>query len=193
MRADDLPHVTATAQRLGGLLARPCTCSRPDCSTIGDHIWHATRDASPGITAASLEPARSTTPRLPLPPPDPERTATAHAELQRLLTAFGTASHHLELFLGPWRPDREHPTPVAEPADWCAHHLALIGTHEPRYRGDLCRRCYDFGRAEGFAPTGPILQAWHRGERLTDRFVREQLAEVRAAAAKANRKKRAKK
>lgn len=193
MRADDVPHVITAAQRTAGALAKPCTCSRPDCRTIGDHIWHATRDARPGIAAANLEPSRASAQGLPLPQPDLDGTGHAHVEYRRLLTAYGTATMALEHFLAPWRPDRESTTDVADPTDWCAHHLAMLGTHEPRYRGDLCRRCYGFQLAEKDLPPVLILQAWHRSIRVTDTMVRDALRETRAAKTTGKRRKKGRK
>lgn len=45
-----------------------------------------------------------------------------------------------------------------DPHDWCSHHLQLGLGCEPRYRGDCCRRCYEFRLAEGYLPPRELLQ-----------------------------------
>ena len=55
--------------------------------------------------------------------------------------------------------------------DWCTSCLRI---HQcaPRYRGDLCRWCYDFHTAQGKQPSIELLDAHHRGTRITERMVR---------------------
>jgi hypothetical protein len=58
------------------------------------------------------------------------------------------------------RPDRW--TPLPDPATddmWCRNHLDGIGLLEPRYRGDLCRACYDIGKAHGTPPDKEFMRA----------------------------------
>ena len=62
IRPADLPTLVERWQTLTTDLARPCTCARPTCRTVAEHLWWATRDARPGIAAAALDAARKTFP-----------------------------------------------------------------------------------------------------------------------------------
>lgn len=48
----------------------------------------------------------------------------------------------------------------------CSHHLAH-GYHEDRYRGDLCRDCYEFKLRYGCIPPGQLVHDKARGIRWT--------------------------
>lgn len=66
----------------------------------------------------------------------------------------------------------EPPKAVAEPA--CRVHAAL-GLWAAVHRGDRCRWCDDFFRAEGVDPPEDLLRARDEGKRITNRMVKEAL------------------
>lgn len=59
---------------------------------------------------------------------------------------------------------------VLDPGDWCASCLR-IAKCSPRHRGDLCRWCYDFNRAEHQRPPVKIVRYHHEGRRITQQMV----------------------
>jgi hypothetical protein len=165
MKADQLPLVTLDLRHAGELLAHPCQCGRNHC-TLGTHIWQATRDMDPGPKAQNTDPkVRGHSTPADHTEPDP----ALHLEYRRLVTEAQTAAQHLTAFIGRIRPDRIlHNPPILTTAqDWCRNHLNTIGVCEPRYRGDLCRFCYDVQLAEGTEPPQALLVMRHRGDRLT--------------------------
>lgn len=180
--------VAATAQYLGKLLAQPCGCGRRQC-TVGEHAYHSTRDALPGIRAQAFD--------------DPRVSGTTaagdiaaghsfddkHDELSAMAASINLNCIALANMVAAVQHDRQHPKTTGADEEWCRHHLDTIGSCEPRYRGDLCRRCYDFNRSTGVMPTKQILNAWHRGDRVTNHMV----AHAKSAQKKRRRKKKAKK
>lgn len=56
--------------------------------------------------------------------------------------------------------------------DWCTSCLR-VHRCSPRERGDLCRWCDDFKRAEGTLPPAELLEARHRGMKITQTMVRQ--------------------
>lgn len=193
----DVAHLADAQARNTAELVKPCTCSRPNCRTIGEHIWWATKEAAPGIKAANMDPGRSSgTGGITIPDPRDAALAHEHATLHRLLADMADNTRAFQAFLDRWAGHRERVAHVDE-SDWCRHHLETTQACEPRYRGDLCRRCYDFGRAQGHMPPAILLTAWHRGERVNARQVAEAMAEVKAATRRrrkqtANRKRKTK-
>lgn len=189
-----LGPLTAAIRRPLEQIAQPCTCDRPDCRTVGEHIWRATADARRGIPAAALEPSRSTDPALPLPPPL-EAVDHAHRDYLHLLGAIVAHCYALQDLVAAWRHDRQVDVPPTTEDVWCRHHLDTIQACEPRYRGDLCRYCYDFelgtrGRStKGLLPPAEILAARHRGEKVTAKMVDDAIRAARAASRKRKRRK----
>ena len=57
---------------------------------------------------------------------------------------------------------------------WCVS-CARVQHAETTWRGDLCRWCDDFKRVEGQVPPTDLLDARHRGQRITAAMVRESL------------------
>lgn len=56
---------------------------------------------------------------------------------------------------------------VEAPDLWCESHKRFE-LYEPRHRGDLCRRCYDYARANGNRwPKKALLALWDAGKRVT--------------------------
>lgn len=183
-RPPDVPGTAAALRRLAAALASPCPCDRSACTTIGAHVLQATRDAQPGPRAQNLDPARSTGTATIHLPDQPDPAAAAHTDIVRHLDALARHAIDLELLVTSWAPNRWRPDTVDDNDVWCRHHLDTIGVTEPRFRGDLCRRCYDFQRAQGFPPPAIFLTAWHRGARVTTAEVARVRAEYR------NRKRR---
>lgn len=76
---------------------------------------------------------------------------------------------------------------IADPEIWCNHCLRDDGHHAPRadrYRQlELCRWCGDFRSAQGVLPPLSLLQAHHRGERITEAMVDAALRQVRRKSA----------
>lgn len=56
--------------------------------------------------------------------------------------------------------------------DWCRNCLRN-GIAVVRYRGDLCRQCYDFNLVERFLPPLEIVVKWANGERVYERDIAE--------------------
>lgn len=168
MTTDTIRQLAHRLRTASLTLATPCTCGKPGGCTIADHVHRTTATlATLGPRAATTEPGRTST--LSRPPTSLGQPDPAHSELQQLLTNAGTALDHLEAFIQQWRPDRTTDTP--DENDWCAHHLEHLGTCEPRYRGDLCRRCYDLNRTINALPSHEILEAWHHGRKVTEQMV----------------------
>ena len=182
LRPDTGRLVAVQLRALALRMAAPCDCARSGCTTYL-HAWHATRDAAtPGPKAQTFEatPVQQSATTSATPTLDPP--ILAHGEYRELLALLANTASDLQVLLNDWNPNRAAATTTDE-HDWCAHHLDLLGTCEPRYRGDLCRRCYELERSVGGRPTLEILEAWHHGRRVTD-------AMVHAARPKTNKKKK---
>lgn len=67
---------------------------------------------------------------------------------------------------------RTTPTTDAPDDDPGCTSCARVGHWMPTYRGTLCRWCYDWRAAENELPPPTILEAHHRGERITTTLVR---------------------
>lgn len=69
------------------------------------------------------------------------------------------------------RPRTGQATETVEQAEkWCTS-CARLHRAESRYRGELCRWCYDFTATEKIEPPLDILDAHHRGMRITTAMV----------------------
>lgn len=71
------------------------------------------------------------------------------------------------------KPPQELPLSNDDP--WCKHHMSF-GLVEPRGekgRGELCRFCDEFRRAEGSRPARELLEERARGRRVTTRMIEE--------------------
>ena len=184
----DIAPIAVRARRIGELLITPCKCGKQNC-TLGEHIWHSTKDMSRGVRASNTDPGGGNrwwedddgtvwpVPNDPTGDAATDQPDDTSAEYVALLDAFDRIGDQLEVFVGKHRPDRRLHTvvPGAELA-WCAHHLATIGTCEPRHRGDLCRTCDDFRRAHNETlPPADLLTAKHEGKRWTEQMIRDSL------------------
>lgn len=194
IRPSDLPLAVLHLRRAGELIATPCPCGRKDC-TLGEHVLRAAGDMTPGPRAANLDPAtrgtrweedRATGVVSPV-PNDPTGEAAinpsqadAQAELRRAIATGDQLAQDIIDIISTHRPDRR-PLEVDEPVEWCRHHLDELGVCEPRYRGDLCRPCYDFARLHGIAPPRRLLQLHRDGRKWTDQEIALALREHRAA------------
>jgi hypothetical protein len=170
---DELPLATLDLHRAALALAAPCHCGRTNCN-LATHLWHATKDMTPGIRAQAYEP-RTITPGGPPtdhePRPDP--TITAHTDYTRDVQAAARAARTLLARIESHRPDRWIPpvdTTISD-SEFCTNHLENFGSCELRHRGDLCRFCDDIRRLHGFTPDRPLMRAKHEGRRITDRDI----------------------
>jgi hypothetical protein len=176
----------------GELLAHPCACGKQRC-TLGEHIWDSTGNMTPGPKARSYEPATIGAPghNGSDDDPPPDRTLTIDREYRDAVWAYWQAARTLRRLIDSHRPDRW--TPLPEPAtddQWCANHLDIIGTCEPRYRGDLCRHCYEIGRTYGTTPDADYMRARHHRGYATEKDLKDWLARrPTKAGRKAKRKK----
>jgi hypothetical protein len=159
--ADRLARIVLDGRHTAELIAHPCPCDQPTCQTLGAHLEQSTRDMAPGIAAQAFEP-RTIRPSGPPsdddPPPHPTRHPDDPGRPQ--LADYHPAAQALQTFMDAHRPDRY--TPLPDPATddmWCRNHLDGIGLLEPRYRGDLCRACYDIGKAHGTPPDKEFMRA----------------------------------
>lgn len=186
VRSDELPKLTQALRRAGGQLAHPCRCGKTNC-TLGDHVWRSTKSMGPGPRAANLDPnARGWRWEedddgevWPVPNDrtgeaaiDPE-PADLHVEYMTLLNEAMRIATQLGVFIDRHRPDREIPVHDDDSAGhWCAHHLSF-NMIEPRYRGDLCRTCYEIKQAEGKLPPRSILEIRRDGRKITQKDITE--------------------
>lgn len=186
----DIPPIAVRARRIGELLLTPCGCGRLNC-TIGEHIWHSTKDMSRGVRASNTDPGGGNRwwtdddgTVWPIPPDAVGDAALATDELDdasagyaALLDAFDKVGDQLEVFISQHRPDRRlHTVDPSAAEQWCTHHLTAIGKCEPRHRGDLCRTCYDFKLAHNEKlPPADLLAAKHEGRRWTEQMIRDSL------------------
>lgn len=180
MRRDQLPLVTLDGRHAGELLAHPCACGRQRC-TLGLHILLATRDMTPGPRAQSFEPSAgggfTIVDQDHVAVIDP--TLTIDQRFTGLVQAYWNAARDLTREMERLRPDRWIPLP--EPAsdnDWCRNHLETIGACWPRYRGDLCRSCYDLHAAHGHLPDGELMRLREARGYYRDIDIKEWLARL---------------
>src|SRR5262245_46621421 len=182
VRRDLIPLVTLDARHAGELLAHPCACGRHRC-TLGEHIWQSTRDMTPGPKAQSFEPSTSSgyiiISELEEYRYGPDPTIGLDVQFARAIDAYWTAARNLTRIIDQHRPDRW--TPLPDPASddqWCRHHLETIGQCETRYRGDLCRFCYELKLAHGHLPDHEAMQTRHQLGYLPDRARNEWLTRL---------------
>lgn len=192
IRRADIAQLALELRRAGELLATPCPCGNTDqawlkAHMLGEHIWDSTLAMRPGPKAQTFTPPTVTpsTGNDNDPPADPDKHATYLARLG----VWGQVRDLLR-FIEAHRPDQHLPTgPAFTDDEWCRNHLDTLGTCEPRYRGDTCRRCYGVKLTTGHLPPRTILQAWRDGARVTDATL---AAAIRDANPKARRRKKRK-
>lgn len=163
MRASDLHLVVMDGQTAALHLAHPCPCDQPRCRTIGEHVLQATRDFTPGPRAQSFEP--STAPTIMVLEVDHitvDPTVSIDEHFDRLVQTYWDAARDLTREISRLRPDRwvELPEPASDER-WCRNHLDTIGQCYERYRGDLCRDCYELSLAYGQVPDRQFLDTVH--------------------------------
>lgn len=191
MRSDQLPLVTLDLRHAGEVLAHPCQCGRPQC-TLGRHVWQATLDMDPGPRAQNTDPKVRGSSAGDTPDRDPD--PALHLEYRRLIGDAWHAARALNDFVARVRPDRilRNPPVLSSVEDWCRNHIDKIASCEPRYRGDLCRYCYEFKSTEGVLPPQSILLMRHRGERLTAKDITQALDNANPTKPKHGKKRKSK-
>ena len=185
MKRSDLPLIVLDLRQAALRLAHPCHCGHRDC-TIGDHLWRSTLDMRPGPRATTTDPRVTGSAAAVWQPPGPELDPAADLAATyraRLHNAWRAARDLLD-FLEQHRPDRwaavaRHVERTSDD-DWCSNHLDLRGTCVPRYRGDLCRFCYDVQLAEGVLPDRPLLRRRDEGRKITELDLADLRRRVRA-------------
>jgi hypothetical protein len=101
--------------------------------------------------------------------PDPARLDLAR--LDRLIVGLRPQVNELYSLINRWGYDRHQGVlDVEEDHEWCESCIRLQRC-EPRHRGKLCRWCGDFLAAEGRRPSVDLLDAHHRGVRITSRMI----------------------
>lgn len=102
--------------------------------------------------------------------PDPARLALRR--LYQLLDQLVVAGTELYSIVGQWGYDRHQPALDLDDTDheWCESCLRLHRC-EPRHRGPLCRWCGTFVATQGRRPSLELLDAHHRGVRITARMI----------------------
>lgn len=199
MMRSDLPQLALDARHLGQVIAHPCNCGAHGC-TIGTHIWRTTQEMAPGPKAQTTEPrVRGWAPDTDHEPPaDP--TIALHLEHRRLAAEAWRAIRAYLDHLDRHRPDRTVPLPeLPESELWCTP-CRRIGEIAPRFRGDLCRWHYDFGRTFRLddqllltEPIADLARLHHDGKRINDRDAAAAVREARRLAnAKRGRKRKRK-
>lgn len=189
---DDLPNIAGTIRNAGELL-----------EAHGPTLLQLAKDWANGPAAANLDPnSRSnhydTDNNAPIPTDPTGEAAIGHdpnRHLDRDVQALINHTHQLatELRNTIMGLVTTAPQPL-DPTQWCTHHLhAHIS--EIRYRGDLCRWCYDFKATHRVLPPLTLLGHRHLGKRITEAMIAsaleaegirtEQLATTNSAMTKA--------
>lgn len=166
LSSDDLPRLFATLRYAGEL-----------GEAHGQLLWDLTRDWSRGVNAASLE-GRVSSSNVSDPTgrmlPDEDVHTELRAALQRLSKDAWWVKN---LIVGMVTDERPRDTTD----EWCRNHLR-VEMHEPRHRGDLCRRCYETKldpRWAGTLPPPALLERWAKHPRTAESVVEDlMLAEV---------------
>jgi hypothetical protein len=185
---------------------RPCPLCKPH--TVGEHLSRAADDMDPGPRAANTDPdtrgwrydeddagevwpiPNDTTGEAAI---HPDAT-TPSVEWDRILNAIRTATRDGLAFVNRHRPDRHAPIPdPSTDNEYCRHHLHTLATCVARYRGDLCRTCYDFGLAyPNLLPTKKLLEIKEAGRRWNQQDVDTALLELKPPKPRSNKKGRRK-
>lgn len=179
IRKADIPQLALELRRLGETLITPCPCGHTTHRyltghTIGEHIWDSTLAMAPGPRAQAFTP-NTNGPTIITdqdPPPEPDK----HGDYTHRANNAWHTTRALQTLVDTLRPDQTMPTgPTFTDTEWCRNHLELLGICEPRYRGDLCRRCYGVQLTTGHTPPRTILDAWRDGTRVTDQMITDAL------------------
>jgi hypothetical protein len=196
IRKTDIPQLALELRRLGETLITPCPCGHHNhrhltAHTIGEHIWDSTQAMAPGPRAQAFTPTTNTPTRTDHdtdPPPEPDM----HNRYTHRANNAWTATRALQDLVDGLRPDQTAPTgPTFTDTEWCRTHLDLLGICEPRYRGDLCRRCYGVQLTTGHTPPRSILDAWRDGTRVTDQMIANAIKATQPTPTKARKRRKA--
>lgn len=178
----------------GGEHWRPCPLCRPH--TLVEHSLRARRDQRPGVRATNTDPRAPGGPsdtnddRDDAPADDP--TANGDQILLAAIRDCQRSAQRLTDLVQLGRPDRR--VDAKDPAtddEFCAHHLATIGSCEPRWRGDQCRWCYRFQQVYSVAPPETLLRARHDGQRITQPMIAAALRTAAKAKGKGRKRRKA--
>lgn len=208
---DDLDLLAVELRQTGALILHPCPPTCHKAHSIGAHIWDSTRALTDThLRGTSYASARggSRTERhddgtvWPVPSNDstgeavlgrldrPEKSP--RAEYEERLTAARDATRALNGFLQKHRPDRWADLDVAvSDGDWCRNHLDVIGTCEPRYRGDLCQACYGFSLEHKIEPPAWMLTMRRDGKKWTQEICSRAVFEHKARQPKSRKGRKA--
>lgn len=180
---------------------RPCPLCKPH--TLGEHLHRAADNMTAGPRAKNTDPDtggwrydHDDTGTWPVPNDTTGETAlhlvavNEATELNQILNDAQTVQRRLHNYINRMRPDRHAPTPdPSTDNEYCRHHLATLGTCEPRFRGDLCRSCYSFELAHpGIHPPKALLEVHAEGRRWTQTMIDDALAPLKAKKKKGKRK-----
>lgn len=202
MRLADIAPIALRVGHIKEQLLTPCGCGRLNC-TLGEHIWHSTRAMrGPGPRAANTDPGGGNRwetdedGEVWAVPHDPTGEAALGGESEpddwaEALEWLNQAADHFAVVFGKLRPDRRlHTVDPAATEQWCAHHLATIGKCEPRYRGDLCRICYDFKLAhDAKLPPADLLEHKHQGGKWNEQMIAASLKAAKPVKRKKGKRK----
>jgi len=127
-----------------------------------------------------------------------ERMATQPDDARRnrervlaLIEELGVRAHELYSLGRTWGFDRQQGRLDIEENDtWCDSCLRLHRC-EPRFRGRLCRWCYSFVAAENRHPSLELLDAHHRGVRITAKMITDDHPARRVKAGRSSKSHRA--
>lgn len=196
MKRDELSLVTMDGREAALLLAYPCPCESAKCVSLGQHVWEAAHDMTPGLKAQTTDPrvsGQGSQPDDDDTAADPGPRTPELVEFLGNVTAYWRAARKVAGSIAKLRPDRH--IPLREPLTddmWCANHLHLIGVCEPRFRGELCRQCYHLQLAHSAPPDAQLLRAIRDVGRITPAALAEFLTRTRPSEARRNKAKRKK-
>ena len=102
---------------------------------------------------------------------EPDAARQAQKRVLQLVESMRIQAHELYSLSRTWGFDRQQGKLDLEENDtWCDSCLRLHRC-EPRFRGRLCRWCYGFVQSENRHPSVELLDAHHRGVRVTAQMI----------------------
>lgn len=187
VRRGDIVRIAQDGRRVGEVLMHRCRCrqnaegpGQSGLCIIGEHIDRATRDLAPGLRASNTDPKVRAWPSETDEDPPPDPTAPLNDRYRTLLQNYRDASAELMDFVQLHRPDRTVPPPeTTSDSEYCRNHLQVLGECVPRYRGDLCRDCYEFHQIYRLDAPRSLLEVKREGRRWTQQLVETAAREAR--------------
>lgn len=120
--------------------------------------------------------------------PDPARSALRR--LEQLIDELVPKGTELYSLVEQWGYDRHQPAlDLDDDHEWCESCLRLQRC-EPRHRGRLCRWCGTFVATQGRRPSVELLDAHHRGVRITARMIEADHPARKRSKSKVSRRRR---